>query len=79
MKAKNGKQLTRAHARRVHFLQADVTFLAVGKRTSKAKNTIFGFGLFYFVVTICFYPHFRSVFSCEKILYVEMSFGGSIF
>ena len=24
-------------------------------------------------------PHFRSVFSCEKILYVEMSFGGSIF
>lgn len=56
MKAKNGKQLTRAHARRVHFLQADVTFLiAVGKHTSKAKKIIFGFGLFYFVVTICFY------------------------
>lgn len=56
MKAKNGKQLTRAHARRVHFLQANVTFLiAVGKHTSKAKKIIFGFGLFYFVVTICFY------------------------
>ena len=56
MKAKNGKQLTRAHARRVHFLQADETFLiAVGKRISKAKKIIFGFGLFYFVVTICFY------------------------
>ena len=55
MKAKNGKQLTRAHARRVHFLQADVTFLiAVGKRTSKAKNTILSFALFYFVVTIYF-------------------------
>lgn len=53
MKAKNGKQLTRAHARRVHFLQADVTFLiAVGKRISKAKKIIFGFGLFCFVVTI---------------------------
>ena len=56
MKAKNGKHMTRAHARRVHFLQADVTFLiAVGKRISKAKKIIFGFGLFYFVVTICFY------------------------
>lgn len=55
MKAKNGKQLTRAHARRVHFLQADVTFLlAVGKRTSKAKKAILGFGLFYFVATIYF-------------------------
>ena len=38
------------------FLQADVTFLiVVGKRTSKEKKIIFGFGLFYFVVTICFY------------------------
>lgn len=47
MKAKNGKQLTRAHARRVHFLQADVTFLiAVGKRISKAKKAILGFDLF---------------------------------
>lgn len=56
MKAKNGKQLTRAYARRVHFLQADVTFLiAVGKRISKAKKIILSFGLFYFVVTICFY------------------------
>ena len=56
MKAKNGKQLTRARARRVHFLQANVTFLiAVGKRISKAKKTILGFGLFYFVVTINFY------------------------
>ena len=56
MKAKNGKHLTRAHARRVHFLQADVTFLiAVGKRISKAKNTLLGFALFYFVVTIYFY------------------------
>ena len=53
---KKRKTLTRAHARRVHFLQANVTFLiAVGKRTSKAKKIIFGFGLFYFVVTICFY------------------------
>jgi len=53
VKAKNGKHLTRAHARRVHFLQADETFLiAVGKRTSKAKKTILDFGLFYFVVTI---------------------------
>lgn len=56
MKAKNGKHLTRAHARRVHFLQADETFLiAVGKRISKAKNTILGFGLFCFVVAINFY------------------------
>lgn len=47
MKAKNGKHLTRAHARRVHFLQADVTFLiAVGKRISKAKKTIFIFSVF---------------------------------
>lgn len=47
MKAKNGKHLTRARARRVHFLQADVTFLiAVGKRISKVKNTILGFDLF---------------------------------
>ena len=56
MKAKNGKHLTRAHARRIHFLQANVTFLiVVGKRTSKAKNTILGFGLFCFVVAINFY------------------------
>ena len=56
MKAKNGKQLTRARTRRVHFLQADVTFLiAVGKRISKAKKIILGFGLFYFVVAIYFY------------------------
>lgn len=56
MKAKNGKHLTRAHARRVHFLQADVTFLiAVGKRISKTKKIIFGFSIFHFVVTICFY------------------------
>ena len=55
MKAKNGKQLTRAHARRVHFLQADVTFLiAVGERISKAKKIILGFAIFYFVVTIYF-------------------------
>lgn len=47
MKAKNGKQLTRARARRVHFLQADETFLiAVGKRISKAKKTIFIFSVF---------------------------------
>ena len=32
---------------RVHFLQANVTFLiAVGKRNSKAKNTIFIFSVF---------------------------------
>ena len=56
MKAKNGKQLTRAHARSVHFLQADVTFLiAVGKRTSKAKNTLLSFGLFCFSESVCFY------------------------
>ena len=47
VKAKNGKYLTRAHARRVHFLQANVTFLiAVGKRISKAKKANFIFSVF---------------------------------
>ena len=56
MKVKNGKHLTLAHAKRVHFLQADVTFLiVVGERISKAKKIIFGFALFCFVVTIYFY------------------------
>ena len=56
MKAKKRKTPDARAREACPFLQADVTFLiAVGKRISKAKKIIFGFGLFCFVVTIYFY------------------------